>query len=384
MRYWSQLESRTHQTIELLRLAAEGKCGWEENPVTEEMPTRSLRKARERRKKAHSTIEELLERGGDGLSRAARETMFEPLAELLEQRSQMRALWIKREKDHVFRELRPEFRPLNLPIRFSVLNHRLMAEESGVSPLPGQPEALMVIAQNLRAYGKAFTSGKICDLPRPTSELREPVQNAKSRKEIAEDEHAKSLDWPGWSEHKFGLELQAPWAAAVVSGRKRIETRLYNLPPALMGKRIHIIQTPVGTPGLSAMRDFIDFRKSDAKMIGWSTFTSVKKYACKEDFEADENLHLVTRDSEYGWKDGQTKILYGWVVGKFAPSRATSDGRFGSATRRMRSLFQLNEEYEEDGALESPKEAKDSKQMKLISKPKPKLKKKRKKRHKRY
>ena len=69
-------------------------------------------------------------------------------------------------------------------------------------------------------------------------------------------------------------------------------------------------------------------------------FEGVKKYTNRDDFEADEAKHLVTRDSGYGWKEGKAKVIYGWVVGQYhAFKNEVND--YISGTRRMRSLFQI-------------------------------------------
>ncbi len=123
-------------------------------------------------------------------------------------------------------------------------------------------------------------------------------------------------------------------------GQKIIETRSYDLPPALIGKRIMIIQSPSGTAGVTAMGNLVDFSSSKATVIGWCTFASVNKYTTKEAFEADESGHLVSPDSGYAWQDGKTKMIYGWVVGECGRLDSKSPD-FHSAVRRMRSLFQL-------------------------------------------
>eukprot|EP00980_Cylindrotheca_fusiformis_P008195 scaffold1736_cov127-Cylindrotheca_fusiformis.AAC.9 len=334
LRYWSQLERRTHQTIELLKAAAEQQCGFD--PVTVESsdakPSRAVRKARERRKKALVTLEELLARSNN--SESEDDTIYEPLAELIESRSAMRGLWMKREHDHVFRELGMECRPMKLPLQFNVSEGIAQTGECGISPMEGSPAELKKISQDLLQYGKAFQSKKLQDLP-----LTAPI--GKSGHE--DQEHSKSLDWSGWSRFVFGLELQEPWAQAVVEGKKPIETRSYDLPPSLLGKRVMILQSPAGKAGVSGMGNVMnlsDPTSSGAMVIGWVIFHSVKKYTTRETFEADEKGHLVAPGSDYGWKEGKTKVIYGWIVGEYG-SFASNGCEFHSATRRMRSLFQL-------------------------------------------
>lgn len=346
MKYWSQLEERTYQTIEFLRNAAEGKCGFGiENTATEEIPTRAERKVRERRKKTLVAMKELLGRSklsnkANSKEASVASIMYEPFADLLTERSESRELWKKRERDHVFHELKPDCRPVPLPFTFSTPLKEIdpSKEECANSPLP---EELLKIAENLHSYGKAYDSGNQNDLP---SKISDEKLSGQSHKFVSANN--KPSDWVGWGRHQFGLELQAPFAKAVVNGQKSIETRSYNLPASLIGVRIFIIESPAGSAGVSVMGDTIDFEKDDAKLIGWCIITSVKKYTARQDFEDDEHLHLVTRDSGYGWKTGKTKFVYGWNVGNFHNFRKEMDSKraindFGSAVRRMRSLFEL-------------------------------------------
>ena len=69
-------------------------------------------------------------------------------------------------------------------------------------------------------------------------------------------------------------------------------------------------------------------------------------YTTEKEFRGEENLHLVTPDSGYGWKDGATKKSYGWVAEKHCRYDESSSGanHFGAGVRRFRSLFQLSRE----------------------------------------
>lgn len=126
-----------------------------------------------------------------------------------------------------------------------------------------------------------------------------------------------------------------------MDGAKAIETRQYALPPSLEGKKIMIIESPIGTAGVSSLGNELDFSK--AKVIGWCRFKSVKRYETAEEFEEDESLHLVSPGSGYGWKRDTTDIVYGWVVGEYGRINSTcGDSKvYTSAVRRMRSLFEL-------------------------------------------
>ena len=139
----------------------------------------------------------------------------------------------------------------------------------------------------------------------------------------------------------MGLELQDPWASAILNGTKQIETRAYDLPASLIGRRIWIMESRSGTDGVSALGNDIDMsHPGTCQVVGWCTFTSVIQYTSKVAFDADQGRHLVSQGSGYGWKDGITEIIYGWVVGEYARVK-NKDVSFIRATRRMRSLFEL-------------------------------------------
>ena len=349
LKYWSQLEQRTNQTFELLQYAAQGKCSASTipEPPHTSPPSKAERKLREKQRKALTAIQGLVERMGDAVEAS---DFYEVVAEQLEKRARLRELWTKREKDHVFTELSEEMRPIPVPCKFS----DNVGEESSsaftvTSLLPGSPSTLREMATSLRACGKAFLSGKSEDLPAVSSpptkpRISTPIKDA--------DEHAKSLDWSGWAESNlsFGLELQHPWASAVIDGRKAIETRAYDLPPGLIGKRIWVLESTSGTAGVSNMGNTIDLEAANGescKVIGWCRFTSVVRYASRTSFEADEARHLVSSNSGYAWKEGKTQQIFGWVVGSYGRAKdPKSDGGdakvpFLSAVRRMRSLFEL-------------------------------------------
>eukprot|EP00934_Nitzschia_sp_Nitz4_P000143 Nitzschia sp. Nitz4//scaffold236_size30323//1868//4159//NITZ4_007983-RA/size30323-processed-gene-0.11-mRNA-1//1//CDS//3329543478//143//frame0 len=335
--HWIQLEQRTKQVLDLLRHAAEGRCTTddEKSHSTQSM-SRLERKEREKRKKAVAAVQGLLNRSENGASMTALDTIYEPLAVLLDERATMRELWTKREKDHVFAEQAANCRPLPLPFVFEQSTPNTDVDETNVvsSPLPGTPEKLRELAKLLRSYGKAWESQNPRDLPQNVS------FGSNTNTVQVKSAHSQLPEWPGWGSNPFGLELQDPWASAVVEGRKMIETRSYDLPHALIGKKVWIIQTPSGKAGQSSMGNEIDFEKSQARIIGWCTFKSVVKYTDKRSFQSDEKAHLVTVCSGYGWKDGVTKVIFGWEVGDFGPVTSTSPA-FEAGVRRMRSLFQL-------------------------------------------
>ena len=348
--YWSQLESRTKQVVDFLRAAAEGRCGLG-GPGLDQASSKAGRKERERRKKALATLEDILDRCKSVDEKDALKSVYKPLAELLEQRAEMRGHWAKREKDHVFHEVEQECRPMLIPIHYERPANEKRSLECGSSPLPGSEVGLKKIAASLRALGKAYNSKNSRDLPASEFQGNAATQNVDIK-------HAKPFDWLGWAQHCFGLELQHPWAGAIVDGTKEIETRSYDLPSSLLGKRVIIIQSPDGTAGVSEMGNFIDFSESTARVIGWCIFISIKKYTTQETFEADEKAHLVSADSGYGWKKDKTKVVYGWIVGECGRFESEKESiEYKSAVRRMRSLFQLKQ-IQSETANGKPKQQK--------------------------
>jgi len=154
--------------------------------------------------------------------------------------------------------------------------------------------------------------------------------------------HLHSLvdsDWNGLknlhSRQRFALEMQEPWANYLLTRRKTIETRAYNLPLVLLGRSIDVLQTPQGAAKVSSLGNEIEvlssrsstWSKEIPSLIGWCRFISVKEYRTREDFIADEQYHLVSSDNPYGWKKGtKDQVIYGWVVGECGFSTTTQGG----------------------------------------------------------
>ena len=84
---------------------------------------------------------------------------------------------------------------------------------------------------------------------------------------------AAKVDRAEWStDDAFALEMQSPWAEALLSGSKTVETRAYDLPPALLRRKIHILQSPHGTDGVSSLDDEFRIDSSVAQVTGWCVF----------------------------------------------------------------------------------------------------------------
>jgi hypothetical protein len=328
LKFWSLLEERTKQTLDLLRMAAEGKCDMQDaSSTTTHTLQRSERKLHAKKMKAKDVTDELVSRTTTG-STALKE-LYEPLALLIGERSKMRDLWNQRAKDGVFHEVSHAERPLAVPLEFNKESDERRPPHQGWSPLPGEPEELQQIAENLRCWGRAFESGNKNDLPCDNS------------KDCTSTSSAKALDWIGFGMHKFGLEMQEPWAAHLLNGKKSIETRAYPLPPSLIGRRVEILQSRQGQAGVSSIQDHVELASGKLKHIGWCIFDRVIEYRDQASFEADEKGHLVKADSAYGWKGGTTEVVYGWFVAECGKLDMEPQAVQGKAIRRLRSLFEL-------------------------------------------
>jgi len=123
-----------------------------------------------------------------------------------------------------------------------------------------------------------------------------------------------------------------------------IETRNYDLPKALVGQRIQILETDSGEDGKSGLGDFIPGEEVEANaslnIVGWVVFNRVIEYRCGSEFEADEEKHLVTKCSNYGW-NAEKKVIYGWVVSMYGKCGIEMKTGAHSIVRRMRSLYEL-------------------------------------------
>lgn len=332
LKYWSRLEERTKQTIEWLQFGAEGRCGMDDSSSTADgpAPPRAERKLREKRRKAREGIEELLGRG-EVNSGEPKKYLYEPIALLLQERAVMRELWLAREHDGVFHDVSRDNRPIPLPVDFLVGGSKNSIER-GQSPMPGSSQELQDMAARLLCWGKAYESGSRSDLPASSKLSMVPK---------VMDENCKPLDWDGWESRNFGLEMQDPWAMHLLNGTKRIETRAYSLPAALMGRKIIILQSCRGVAGVSALGDKVDLSADVVDQVGWCKFDSVVEYRDQAAFEADSEQHMVKRGSGYGWQPGLTEVVYGWVVGEHGQFKAEHREFNDKAIRRHRSLFEL-------------------------------------------
>lgn len=400
LNYWSRLEQRTKQVIDILSYAAKERCRIKEG---EQKESSLRRKERDKQKKSLAAINEILTRGKDNnsdvQSNNAFDTMYSPIITMIEERANIRRLWEEREHDRVFKYMSYEYKPIKVPFRFNVIGVSNVSSKTNVddfygeSPLVGSHEQLKNMSNHLKQFGRAFLSQNSSDLPAmekaelsmtnniardATSDVKiekceENILITKEEKELSMNEgssddkskiegkhfitkiklnpaeHQKESDWNGWKKYTFGLEMQQPWSQHLLNGKKTIETRAYDLPKALIGKKIFILESKSGEDGISSIGNYLvgDEIYDSINVVGWVIFNKVIIYRYRSKFEADEEKHMVKRDSGYGWRD-DTRIVYGWVVSKKTKFNNV-DAKNGvkkpivqSMTRRMRSLFSLD------------------------------------------
>lgn len=165
-------------------------------------------------------------------------------------------------------------------------------------------------------------------------------------------EHHNPPSWDGWGWYSFALEIQRPWSSLLLDGSKIIETRNYDLPSALIGQRVYILETEAGEDGTSGLGDFISGvdMESNASLniVGWVVFDEVIEYKCRSEFEGDEEKHLVTKFSNYGW-NAKKQVIYGWVISKYGKyGIETKKTGVHSIVRRLRSLYEVRPDPEQN------------------------------------
>lgn len=98
------------------------------------------------------------------------------------------------------------------------------------------------------------------------------------------------------------LNVQAPWAELILSGKKTIETRRYPLPKAYQGHEMYIIETPGRLKGVKR------------KIVGIVKFSYSFQYQSRQHFYQDRDKHHVGPTSNFAWKAPDKTKRWGWVV----------------------------------------------------------------------
>jgi hypothetical protein len=96
-----------------------------------------------------------------------------------------------------------------------------------------------------------------------------------------------------------GINIQFPISQLILSGKKTIETRTYQMPASFLGREIAIIETPGRTGSFKA------------RIIGTVIFGHSFKYKSKITFYEDIHRHAVTPDSPWKWSN---KPKWGWPI----------------------------------------------------------------------
>ncbi|MBN8540745.1 MAG: ASCH domain-containing protein [Deltaproteobacteria bacterium] len=103
-----------------------------------------------------------------------------------------------------------------------------------------------------------------------------------------------------------GINIQWPWSQLLLSGKKTVETRGYELPAKHVGKPLVIIETagPRGKKEAGIDR---------ARIVGLIVFRSSFQYQSNSHWRKDHNRHLVDVDDPmFAW--GKSNERWGWEV----------------------------------------------------------------------
>lgn len=308
-KYWSRLEHRTGQVVQLLLRASryEGSAALLDGDTSTTTGFTLSKKERDKQRKAHQTVQTILDREKNGKTE---EQLREILAVALDERATMREHWRARENDRMFAQVGYQPRPFYAS--FCVSD-------------PSCPRSSPLFS-NSRVYATS-------------------LRNAPSHTEPNTPDIAVLLE-ETTGPQQWALEVQEPWSRKILDGSKSIETRQYDLPSGLLGRRLYLLETPSGTTGKSNLEDYtvLSSRATKgnrvARIIGWIQISSVVKYTNSKQFYNDEALHLVGPTSGYGWETGTTKTIYGWKVEERCEADDTD--LFFAASRRKRSIFELH------------------------------------------
>lgn len=116
------------------------------------------------------------------------------------------------------------------------------------------------------------------------------------------------------SEGKYSLEVQAPFSTLILTGKKTIETRAYQLPPELHGKNILLLESTCGLDGISAIGDNIIDSQEGLSIIGEIFISESKEYSSQSEWNSDREAHKVPKESSYEYAPTESGRRYGWIV----------------------------------------------------------------------
>ena len=95
------------------------------------------------------------------------------------------------------------------------------------------------------------------------------------------------------------INIQYPISQKIIYGEKKIETRKYALPNKYLDKELLLMETPGKT------------QQFKSRIIAIIKFTECFQYQNKKQFYAQENLHCVSKNSDWAWQEGEK---WGWRV----------------------------------------------------------------------
>ena len=103
-----------------------------------------------------------------------------------------------------------------------------------------------------------------------------------------------------------GINIQWPWSQMLLSGKKTIETRSYDIKKGYLNKDLALIETP-GPKGRK------EAGIEQARIIGIIVFSKTYRYVNFEHWKAEACAHFVDEnDSPYSWRDG--RAAWAWQV----------------------------------------------------------------------
>ena len=132
--------------------------------------------------------------------------------------------------------------------------------------------------------------------------------------------------------HVLCLEVQEPWAAALVRGTKTIETRRYALPAWARGVDVVVLETPRGAANASSLGE--SPAAAAGTLVGVVVFGDSVRYGDEKRWREDEPFHRVAAGSPYDWDGGEK---HGWVV---ASARAVAPLPSPPLVRKFRSFYE--------------------------------------------
>ncbi|KAK9917644.1 hypothetical protein WJX75_006758 [Coccomyxa subellipsoidea] len=125
-------------------------------------------------------------------------------------------------------------------------------------------------------------------------------------------------------------------------------TQYQRLRPQVLGKATAELDRDIwllasgGQDGVASLGDSVEAGSAAAIVVGRVIFSGNREYHSEAEWEADEGCHHVPKGSPYGWQQGTTSIIYGWIVE--SAERLSSAVQMPAATRIKRSLFLLHED----------------------------------------